>query len=171
MSNGHLTDEQIQEILDAQASGAAPFLPWHLKTCRHCTERYRGFQQLYEGLAADPGFALPPGFADSVLNRIPAPRPGLFARPFVPIALACGLGLLTLVGLAIFVDMKPLTSGSLRLVKTLPEAFRTLAAQLQPLFAWLGGSARPFVLGGLGLLSASFVDRQLRRRLMLRHNS
>ena len=73
MSDEHLTDERIQEILDAQAPGDVLFLPWHAKTCRPCRERFREYQRLYAGLAVDPGFALPPGFADSVLARNPRP--------------------------------------------------------------------------------------------------
>jgi hypothetical protein len=168
MDNGHLTDEQIQEILDAQAFAHAAFPPWHVKTCRSCAERYRGFQRLYEGLNLDPGFALPADFADSVLDRIPAPRPAFFKSPLFPVALACGAGALTLSVLLILVDMKPLAAGSLRIFNSLLLAFRPLAAPLRELSAWLGGGAKLFLYGGLGLLGASMFDHFLRRQLLHR---
>ena len=64
MNNGHLTDDQIQEILDARVLHSGPILPLHLGTCARCRERLESFRRLYAGLAADPGFVLPPSFAD-----------------------------------------------------------------------------------------------------------
>ena len=168
MSNEHLSDEQIQEILDTQAFGDAPFLPWHLKICRHCQDRYRSFQRLYEGLAVDPGFILPPHFADSVLERIPVPRPAFYKSRLFPIALACGVGALILSGLLIFVNLKPLADGSLRIVDSLLLAFRPLVGPFRELFSWFSGSAKLFVYGGLGLLGASLLDHFLRRQLLHR---
>jgi hypothetical protein len=165
MDNEHMSDERIQEILDARALSQAVFLPWHLKTCRRCQERYRHFQRLYENLAVDPGFTLPPGFADSVLERIPAHRPALFQNRLVPVALACGAGALMVAGLALFVDLKPLASGSLRIADSLLSAFRPLARPFREFFSWLSGSAKLFVYAGLGLLAASLVDQFLRRQL------
>lgn len=169
MDNGHLTDEQIQEILDAQALAGAAFPPWHLKTCASCQERFHAFQRLYEGLALDPGFALPPDFAESVLERIPIRRPAFFKSPILPVALACGAGALLLAGLWVFVDMKPLANGSLRTLNSLRLVFRPLAGHFSDLLSWFSGSARLFIYGGLALLSASLVDRILRRQPLQRH--
>lgn len=164
MDNGHLTDEQIQEILDARARAESPFLPWHLNACRRCQGRYRSFQRLYEGLAVDPGFTLPPHFADSVLDRIPALRPAFFQSPLFRIALACGVGVLMLTGLLIFVNLKPLAAGSLRVYNSLLLVFRPLAGQFRELISGFSGSAKLFIYGGMGLLSASLVDHFLRRQ-------
>jgi hypothetical protein len=160
MDNGHLTDEQIQEILDAQAPAQGTFLPWHLKACRRCRDRYLSFQRLYEGLASAPGFTLPPDFADSVLDRIPPPRAEFFKSPVFRIGLACGGGALILIGVLIFVNLKPLAEGSLRMFLV----FRPLAAQFGELISRFSDSAKLFVYGGLGLLGASLVDQLLRRQ-------
>ncbi len=168
MSNEHLSDEQIQEILDTQAFGGAPFLPWHLKVCRHCQDRYSSFQQLYEGLAVDPGFTLPPHFADSVLDKIPAHRPAFHKSRLFPVTLAWGAATLILSGLLIFVNLKPLADGSLHIYDSLLLAFQPLVVQFRELFSWFGGSAKLFIYGGLGLLSASLVDQVLRRKLLQR---
>jgi len=168
MDNGHLTDEQIQEILDAQAPAKGPFLHWHLKACRECQDRYRSFQRLYESLAVDPGFTLSPAFADSVLDKIPAPRPAFFQSPLFRILLASGAGALMLTGLLLFVNLKPLAEGSLRICDSLLLVFRPLAAQFRELISWFSGSAKLFIYGGLGLLGASLVDHILRRQLLHR---
>ena len=168
MNHEHLTDDQIQGILDAQKPGAGPFLPWQLRACPSCRARFEGFQRLYTALAADPGFDLPPGFADSMLERIPATRPSLFRDPVVRAALACAAGALALLGLVIFVDLSPLASGAARTVDTLGRAMQPLPGQFRSLFSWLDGGARLLIYGGLGLLGASLLDRFLRRRF-LRH--
>jgi hypothetical protein len=169
MSNEHLTDEQLQEILDARVLRSAPVLPLHLGHCAACRERLERFRRLYSGLAADPGFSLPAAFTDSVLDRISASRSPLFRKPSVPIIAACAAGALALVGLAIFVDLGPLASGAVRIVDALGRAMQPLAAQFRLFIAWLGGNARPFVYGGLGLLGASLVERLLRQLLRQAH--
>lgn len=166
MNKEHLTDDRIQEILDAQAPGAAPFLPWHLKTCRRCRERFEEYRRLYTGLAADPGFSLPPGFADSVLAEIPAARASLFMDPAAWIG---GAGALALLVLALFVDWRPLADGSARIWVAGGQAFRPVAEGFHGIASGLGGPARPFLAGGLGLLGAALVERVLRRQHM-RHS-
>jgi len=170
MNHEHLTDERIQEILDARTLGTDPILPWHLKTCPYCQERLQEFRLLYEGLAADPGFALSPDFATTVLERIPPSRPALFRHPALAIAAGCILGVLAALGLSVFVNLKPLTDGMLRALDNLGLAFRPLATPLRDLFAWLGGSAKPFLYGGLGLAAAALVESLLPRFIPhLRH--
>lgn len=164
MDNGHLSDEQIQEILDAPALARAAVLPWHIETCRICRERYRSFQRLYAGLAADPGFALPPQFADAVLGALAAPGSPFFRRRFLWVALGCAAGALALAGLLVFVDLKPLAQGWLRAGGSLRLFFRPLAGQLRELPSWFGGSAKLFIYGGLGLLGASLFEQFLRRQ-------
>ncbi len=166
MNNEHLTDDRIQEILDAQAPGAAPFLPWHLKTCRPCRERFQEYQRLYSGLAADPGYSLPPGFADSVLAEIPSARASLFKDPVAWIGAAGALALL--VALALVVDWRPLAAGSASIWAAAGRAFRPLAGEFEGIASGLGESVRPFFAGGLGLLGAALVEHLLRRR-QLRH--
>jgi hypothetical protein len=166
MNNEHLPDEQLQEILDTRVLRSAPVLPLHLGNCAACQERLERFRRLYTGLAFDPGFTLPDGFADSVLDRIPVSHLSLFRNPIVPIILVCAAGTLTLLGLTIFVDMSPLTSGTIHIFNTLGKNIRLLAGQFNGFFSWLGGNAKPFIYGGLGLLGASLVDRLLRHQFM-----
>jgi hypothetical protein len=168
MKTIHFSDEQLQEILDDQTFQSEPVPPLHLKTCPDCRERYESFRRLYAGLAVDPGFSLPPGFADAVLERIPAPRQVFWRQPAAKIALAAGASALGLAGLFIFVDMRPLAGGWLRIFSALDGSLRTLSEQFRPLFAWLGGNAKLFALGGIGLFGASIVDHLLRRQLMHR---
>ena len=164
MNNGHLTDDQLQEILDARVLHAGPVLPLHLGTCAGCQKRLESFGQLYAGLAADPGFALPPAFADSVLGRIPAAPPLFWARPAARIALAVTACAATLATLLLFVNMRPLANGTLQGIETLKAAFLPLGGQLKQFLSWLGGNAQPFLLGGLGLFAAFVVDRILLRQ-------
>ena len=166
MNDEHLTDEGIQEILDAQVPGDAIFLPWHAKTCRRCRERFREYQRLYGGLAVDPGFALPPGFVDSVLAKIPAPRASLFRDPVIGIG---GAGSAALLLLALLIGWQPLAAGAVWTWDALHHVFAPLAARFLGLFSGLGTAARPLFPGICGLLGAILVERLLRRRLRHGH--
>lgn len=164
MENGHLTDERIQEILDAEILHSGLILPLHLGTCPRCRERLESFRRLYAGLEADPGFVFPPSFTDAVLAKIPAPPPLLWQRPAVKIALAASAGAAMLAGLLIFFDMRPLANGGLQVLAALKAAFLPLGGQMKQLLLWLGGSAKPFLLGGLGLFMASIIERLLQQQ-------
>jgi hypothetical protein len=163
MSEEHLTDERVQEILDAQAPGDVLFLPWHAKTCRPCRERFREYQRLYSRLAVDPGFALPPGFADSVLARIPDPRVSLFRDPAICIG---GAGVAALLLLALFIAWQPLAAGAVWTWNASQQLFAPLTTRLLGHFSGLAAAARPLLPGICGLLAAMLVERFLRRRLM-----
>ena len=164
MNKEHLTDDRIQEILDAQAPGAAPFLPWHLKTCRSCRVRFQEYQRLYSGLTADPGYSLPPGFADSVLAEVPAARATLFKDSVAWIGAAGVLALLVV--LTLFVDWRPLVAGLASIGSAVGQAFRPLAGEFRGIASGLGATIRPFFAGGLGLLGAALVEYLLRRQHM-----
>jgi hypothetical protein len=168
MTNGHWLDEQIQETLDDMFFQPGMALPQHIQSCASCRERFEQYRQLYAGLAADPGFVLPPSFADSILMRIPAGRTAFWARPVVWIPLVAGASALALAGLAIFVDMGPLAGSMARIFTATAASFRPLAAQFQQLLAKLNDNSGLFVLGGLGLLSAAFFERVLQRQLLHR---
>ncbi len=168
MNNGHLRDDHIQEILDDMMLGPARPLPAHLNACAACREKFEQYSRLYARLAADPGFMLPPTFADAVLQRIPVPRPLLWARPTVWIPLTPVVFTLAIAGLSVFVDLKPLSGQITRLATELATAFQPLAGQFQHLLAKLNGNAHLFMLGGLGLLGAALFDRLLQRQALHR---
>jgi hypothetical protein len=168
MNNGHLDDGQIQEILDNMVFQPGQSLAPHLKICASCRERFERYQQLYAGLAVDPGFALPPTFADSIIKKLPALHPFFWTRPAVRILLVCGACALVLAGLFIFVNMKPLSEDFARFFNTMAVAFKPLPTQFQQLLAKLSSNARLFALGGLGLLSAAFFDHILQQKVWRR---
>lgn len=168
MTNGHVLDEQIQEILDDPSSGAARSHNPHLQICTFCQERFEQYRQLYAGLAADPGFILPPAFADSILNKMPAAGPAFLMRPLTQAFLAAGAFIMVLVATFMFVDMKPLTADVSRIFNSTVAAFRPLPAQFQQLLGKLGDHAGLFVLGGFSLLGAAFFDQILQGQILRR---
>jgi hypothetical protein len=168
MTNGHLNDGQIQEILDNMMFNPGQPLYQHLNICASCRLRFEQYRQLYSGLAVDPGFALPPTFADSILKKLPASRLGFWTRPAVRILLAFGACALVLSGLFIFVNMKPLADDFAHFFNTMAVAFKPLPTQFQQLLAKLNNNARLFALGGLGLLSAAFFDYILQQKTLHR---
>jgi hypothetical protein len=162
MTKGHLLDSQIQEILDRMIFEPGRSLPAHLGTCPSCRARLGQYRELYHGLAADPGFDLPPAFADSLLDKIPASRPFFRPRPAVGIPLAAFALGLAATGLFIFVDMNPLTRPAIRIFTAMAAAFRPLPAQFLQIFSKFDGHAGLFILGGLGLLGAALIERMMR---------
>ena len=168
MTNGHLNDGQIQEILDNMAFEPGQSLTQHLMICASCRERFEQYRQLYAGLSADPGFALPPTFADSILKKLPVSNQVFWTRPAVRVSLAISAFALVLAGMFNLVDMKPLTDDVIRIFNNMVAAFQPLPAQFQQLLAKLNGNASLFMLGGLGLLSAALFDHILKHYTLRR---
>jgi hypothetical protein len=168
MTNGHLLDEQIQEILDNMVLYPGQALPPHLRACPSCRERFAQYRRLYAGLAVDPGFTLPPTFTDTLLNKIPPLRPVFWQRPAMRISLAVSASALVLTGLLTFVSMKPLTAAAARIFDSFSAAFRPLPAQFRQLLTGLDADAGLFILGGLGLLGAAVFDQFLQRQVLRR---
>ncbi|MBN2346751.1 MAG: hypothetical protein JXO51_10220 [Candidatus Aminicenantes bacterium] len=164
MNNEHLSDEQIMEILDDRSRSGIPFLPWHLRTCCRCAERYRAFQRLYEGLAADPGFDLPPAFVDALLDRIPEIHSAPTRKRSLGLALGGGAGALAVLGLMALADWRPTAAATLEVLRTLGRILGPLPDRILDFLAHLNGGAEPFLLGGAALLGAALLDRLLRRR-------
>jgi hypothetical protein len=164
MNHEHLTDDQLQEILDARMLHAGSILPLHLGACAGCQKRLESFERLYDGLAADPGFVLPPAFADSVLDRLPDQRPLVWQRPATRIVLLAAAAAAILSGLLIFVDMSPLLKEFARISGSFKAAFLALDGQMKQLLAWLGVSAKPMLLGGLALVIAAVIERLLQQQ-------
>jgi hypothetical protein len=169
MTSEHLPDDRIQEILDDMALQPGRPLPAHVRACPSCRERLEQYRRLYAGLAADPGFALPPAFADNLLKKIPALRPVFWRRPAMLIFLAVSVSALVLTGLAVFVPMKPLAADTARIFNSFAAAFRPLPAQFRQLLSGLNSSVGLFLLGGLGLLGAAVFDHILQRQFVHRN--
>jgi hypothetical protein len=168
MNNIHFSDEQIQAMLDKMIFQPGQPLDPHLEICASCRDRLEQYRLLYTGLAVDPGFALPPTFADSIIKKLPASRQIFWKRPLVWIPLAVSACALVLAGLFIFVDMKPLADHAIRIANSLVTSFQPLSVQFQQLLAKLNGYAGLFMLGGLGLLSAAFFDHILQQQTLRR---
>lgn len=168
MNEKHFSDDQIQEVLEHMALSPGLPLPAHLNACPCCRKRFEQYQQLFAGLAADPGFDLPPAFADAVLQRLPNTSPVFWARPAVWLALAVGALTLVLAAVFTFIDMTPLTGQLTRLAANLAGVFDLLPAQFRSLLARLNGYAHVFFLGGLSLLGAAFFDRILHHQTLRR---
>jgi predicted anti-sigma-YlaC factor YlaD len=66
----HLTDDHIQDYLDGNLATVDPVV-LHLKECPDCQKAVEYYQALYQGLEADPGFALSSDFADNVVANLP----------------------------------------------------------------------------------------------------
>jgi predicted anti-sigma-YlaC factor YlaD len=70
MALEHVTDEQIQEFLDAGVGKKNRAVAEHLAECPDCRAAVADYRHFYRQLADDTGFELDPDFAASVIARI-----------------------------------------------------------------------------------------------------
>ncbi|MDD4052942.1 MAG: zf-HC2 domain-containing protein [candidate division Zixibacteria bacterium] len=80
MTDQHISDEQMQALLDGTAVEPA-FLQAHLDACPRCRVAVEEYRHLFSALGTVPGPILAPEFADRVMARLPErPVLGVFAR-------------------------------------------------------------------------------------------
>jgi len=93
----HLTDEELQEILDRKHELAESDVNSHLDTCEVCQERLKLYENVYAELASDEGFHLSEDFSAKVADRV-----GLVpSEPFLQKHLQLILGIASLAALAL----------------------------------------------------------------------
>lgn len=66
----HLTDDQIQQLLDGSLTDAN-IVASHLDQCPKCQNEVANYQALFVGLKEEVDFSLSANFADTVLDNIP----------------------------------------------------------------------------------------------------
>jgi hypothetical protein len=162
MNGEHISDERIQEMLDARRGDSEARRDRHLALCPLCRERLDSYARLYDRLEADPGAGPAPGFADSVLGRLS--RPGRAMATVTPLHVAGAALALAFWLLALLLDWRPLLEAWGTTGEELAGIFRVMGGFFGRLTSMLSGAAAPFVVGGIGLLGTSLLDRVLRRR-------
>ena len=154
MAHQHLTEDDIQNILDNNSSEYGPDRLKHLETCNKCQTLLGQYKHLYKGLSAEPKYALSKNFITSVIDKVfPNPiKP--FLSPPAEIALIVTTLILALTAMFIFVDFKPIVQSITRIV--LPE-FTYETKILQPIRDLFATFNRGFTMIPFALLALFFV--------------
>jgi hypothetical protein len=119
----HLTEEEIQTYLDGPSGEHDTGIVRHLRTCKQCREVLETYKALYDGLSADPAYAIPHDLAGSVLSALGLGKTERRLRvPGDVVLIACAIATM-LVGLVAFADLRPL-------LDSLSAAFRPVVAYL-----------------------------------------
>ncbi|MFH1942918.1 MAG: hypothetical protein ABIL68_12525 [bacterium] len=159
MERKHLTDDEIQNLLDGILPDEASTQRSHLERCEFCQDHLKFYRNLYMGLKAEPGFKLPKNFAETILSKLSPQQATPFAFPVTEI-IFIGAGVLLALGATFyFADLKPLAEALGRI--TLPKLGFNIAVlrPLKQLFSGLNGSFTLLPFAGLSLLSVAILDR------------
>lgn len=70
MNEKHLSDDQLQDYLDGNAT-TADFFKTHIESCSRCREALAAYQSLYEMLKEETPVFLPENFADRIMPQLP----------------------------------------------------------------------------------------------------
>lgn len=159
MRTEHLTDDEIQEVLDKNRALLSSDTQTHLESCGSCRNTLKQYQNLYEALDADPGFKLPRDFARSVAAKLKPEPSSPFSFPMTEIIIIVTGVLLALGASFYFVDMKPILSAFGRI--TLPRIGldNPYFAPIKNLLSGLNGSLLLLPFAGLALIAVAVFDR------------
>ena len=167
----HLTDDEIQAYMDGSAPTLDPDLKTHLETCRLCQDALRQYRMLYEGLADDTVYEIPPDLAQTVVSRLglePSSRRAAFPADVVLVAGA----IIAAVAVALnFLDFMPLLGPLLALRATL---FGYAATPLESARTYLVGLNHVLTIGLAAIAILVFMgalDAAFRRKgpVFVRH--
>ena len=159
MRTEHLTDDEIQEILDKKKPHQNSDIQTHLEGCDVCRDALKQYQNLYTALDTDPEFKLPRDFARSVAAKLNLEPSSPFSFPMTEITIIVAGVLLALAAAVYFVDMKPILSAFSKI--TLPRIGLD-NAYLAPIKNLLSGLSESLILlpfAGLALIAVAVFDR------------
>ena len=71
MYSQHLTDQELQNLLEGSIFKAKPEYKSHLESCSRCQKALLEYRQISELLSKDPNHQLSPDFIQSVLSKLP----------------------------------------------------------------------------------------------------
>lgn len=166
MEHKHLTDDEIQDLLDGNIPHGETALRHHLDTCEVCTAALEQYKTLTVGLQKEPSFHLSRNFARSIVSKLSPehPNPSFFMSTDI-ILIAIGL-VLALGAIFYFVDLKPVVEIIARI--TLPKSAlkTTFLTPIKNLLATLNGNVGLLLFAGVALLFVAVVDQII---VKLRH--
>ncbi len=165
MARQHLTDEDIQNILDRNSSQQKGDLEHHLETCKICQDHLRQYQSLYVELEKEPGFKLPRSFAKSIISKLTTQKTAPLVSPetvFVVLGILLGLGTTFYL-----VDMKPVVEIVRRIA--LPKIIIETAffGPMKNLLSNLDTNLSLLLSAGLVMFTVATIDRII---LKLKHH-
>ncbi|MEA2030234.1 MAG: hypothetical protein U9N55_01380 [candidate division Zixibacteria bacterium] len=157
----HISDDEMQAYLDQSDFSEKDNLKHHLRTCSWCRNRFRQYQQLYEGLGKDSGYKLPEGFSDSVMARLSIVSSVSSVHRQLNV-LWGSLGLIaTLCLVWYFIDLESLAVCFTRPFTPLVQVGQVILLQIRDFLSIADGYAVPLVASGLIILGVAVVDRLL----------
>jgi len=71
MYSQHLTDQELQNLLEGHISEAKPEYKNHLESCNRCQKALLEYRQISKLLSKEPDYQLSPDFIQSVLSKLP----------------------------------------------------------------------------------------------------
>ena len=164
MSIEHISDEQIQEYLDAGCPAEGE-VSTHIASCGDCREEVGQYKALYRALNHDSKISLPDQFAGSTMAKIRAiDQPEVAADHdslwlWITAVASCLAAFWFLLGRE-RVNKALSTGFSWDLPKEVPWFLKAV----QEMYAQAPGTVSMLVWAGLLLLGVALVDKLLQRR-------
>ena len=98
----HLTEYEIQELLDASHDGNEPSIPEHVKTCATCQQKIELYANLFKTIKIEMNAPIiPEHFPDGVIATIEH-QDRVFRRNLLFLISFCSLSFVMGIGLAVF---------------------------------------------------------------------
>ena len=161
MGSKHLTDDQIQGLLDGRGVVSGD-VATHLRECPACRREVSIYQQIYEGLEQDDGLQLSPGFSESVIARLAASSQASSRTwPWRIPAFVGGAAIIC--AIVWLINLTPLLDRLSNISAYLVSLGSPIVTSLQAVCTDLGSTLPLVVATGLILLFFAALDRALLR--------
>jgi len=164
MARPHLTDSEIQELLDGNISQQAALSNRHLEQCKMCRDSLKNYQILTSALGKDPGFQLPKNFGHSVVSRLPEKQSTISFSPLFEKILIPASLILALMTTIYFVDLKTIARALAPLSFFKIDFQTALFVPIKNLLSSFNGSFHFLPFAMAALLTVATIDRLIQKR-------
>lgn len=163
MEHKHLTDEEIQDLLDKHDSKQDIERKHHLKNCQICQESLKQYRTLYVELERAPGFTLPKNFEKSVVSKVIHKQAAPFLSSTMEITLII-TGILMALGTTFYlVRVKAFTETIGRIVLPKLAIDTSFIQPIKDLLSGLNGNLVLIPFAVLTLVVVAVLDRIIQK--------
>lgn len=180
MTNAHLTNEQLQLLVDSALSpDETAIAKEHLQSCRQCNAGFVSLSNVHSVLRVLPLEKPSSNFTHSVLMRLNiAPKTSILFRIVENLAYVFGLMIVLGIMLTVFLVTGVISKGQVvETQSTMSNAGRIVGQQLETMTSWLtaflqtylpfmfgSGSMRIALMSLVAIAMLAVFDRFLKRR-------
>ena len=154
----HITDTQIQEMLDGKYSNNIEILKCHLNGCSLCIKNLKQYQTLYQELEKEPDYQFSENFTDLLISHLPQKNNRFPIFSFIePLLIIIGLSI-SFVIVNNILNITSISKIKIHLLATIQEISSEIIVSFKHIISYLNGNITLLIIALSILILIRLID-------------